>query len=121
VYLTTANQTITVEFVEDAATAMTKAEFWIEVLQSNSTPPLGTVSSTRDEAGANAFGLGTAAAADNSTETWTGSVITGMTNENESKCSVTVAGGAAGVHSVWVNIAPSSAKTVYVCPHVDVT
>jgi len=28
---------------------------------------------------------------------------------------------AAGVHSVWVNIAATSAKTVYVDPHVDVT
>ncbi len=36
------------------------------------------------------------------------------------KCVETISGGAAGIHKVWVCLAPPS-KTVYVCPKLDVS
>jgi hypothetical protein len=114
-----ANSTFDVEFMTtDATTAATldTSEFWIEVIQPDSTGPLGTHTSTADSD----YGLGTPTAltaGDSGAGDWTGE----LADTNYYKCSVTVSGGTAGVHSIWVNVATSSAKTVYVDPHVDVT
>ena len=114
-----ANATFDVELITTHATAaatLDESEFWIEVIQPNSTGPLGTHSLTVDSD----YGLGTPAtltAGDSGAGDWTGE----LADTNFYKCSVTVASGAAGVHSIWANLAPGSIKTVYVDPHVDVT
>jgi len=110
-----ANSTITLELLTHTGVTLDESEAWLEIIQPDSTGPLGTHSHTRD---AN-YGLGTPATLTTGAgyAAWTGGIAT----DNSYKLSHTVTGGAAGIHSVFLVLATSSAKDVWIDPHVDVT
>lgn len=110
-----ANSTITVELVLDNATILNESQMWIEIVQPNTTAPLGTIVNSNH---AN-FGLGTPADLASSTVSWTGTG--GFTNLQRRKLSKTISGGAAGVHSIFINAAVGAVRTIYIDPHVDIT
>lgn len=39
----------------------------------------------------------------------------------DNSVAVTISGGAAGVHTVWVCLGTAAVDTVYVCPQLDIT
>ena len=106
-----ANPTITVEFATPTADTIDVSELWIDIWHPDSTGPTSSFINTRDT---NYF-LGTPSSLTTSSETWAG-----LTSPNKYKISKTITGGAAGIHEVWVNFAPSSAKTLYADPFITV-
>jgi len=110
VIATAANPTFTVHLASAAATTFDDEEIWIDIIQPDTTGPLGTEVTS---AAAN-YGLG-AAGTLAAGGTWTGTIGTAY------QIAKTMSGSVAGVYSVFVNVATTSAKTVYFDPHVDVT
>ena len=105
-----ANPTITVEFASASAETLNGQEVWIDIIAPDSTGPTATRTTSLN---AN-YLLGTADTLSTRTSTWTGTVGT------EYYVSETISGSQAGIFEVWVNFAPSSAKTVYVDPFITV-
>lgn len=104
-----ANATLTVELTSDST--LTDQEFWIEIVSPDATDQaLGKVTYTRDAE----YGQGSGTTLTTSSESWTSA------KTNKYKIAETLT-SLAGVHEVWCNLAPSTAKTVYVDPHVDIT
>lgn len=101
-------KSLTVDFVHDSATALTDADIWATVEY------LGTSGS---RLGSNVSGrrhpLATPANHAASSATFTGSVITGMTNQNKQKLVVNFTPQVAGLYVLRVMLGKAS-KTVYV-------
>lgn len=117
-------QTYTVEVLLDSATALTDADLHLQ-LEYLGTSGYVNSSFLTDAAGADSthpFGkpdaTGTAQAS--SSETWTGSVYSGMSNAQKRALSVTVTPQVAG----WVRatvVCTAASKTLYVDPHLQVS
>ncbi len=117
-FYSTANPTLTVEYIHEAQGSgsggnLQNDEFWIEIEYPDSTDEaLGKI----DQSNRVATILTTPADQDNSTAIWTEN----LTGEIKQKSEVTISGGAAGIHTVWVCLAKPSI-TVYVNPDVTVS
>jgi len=111
-----ANPTITVECTHDAQGTEAGGNFgddewWIEIEY----PVASNAAFKKWDRTSRMATLGTSAIrAAGTSGDWT----SGKTDFD--KCVETISGGAAGVHKVWVCLAPP-AKTVYVCPKLDVS
>lgn len=98
-----ANPTILVELTSDDT--LTDQEFWIEVLY----PEASNLGMFKRLSSRNAdYFFGTGTTLTTSAEAWTSA------KTNKYSVSLTISGGAAGVHRVYAALAPGSAKTVYV-------
>ncbi len=98
-----ANPTITVELTTDQT--LTDQEFWIEVLY----PESGNLGMFKRATSRNAdYFLGSGTTLSTSAEAWTSA------KTNKYSVSLTISGGAAGVHRVFAALAPGTVKTVYV-------
>jgi len=108
-----ANPTITVQAFGDHATILTDQEFWFEVDYPTSTGMRNSSSTVY----ANLLsGTGSSVTATGSAADWTGE---SGTNQRFYNPSLTVSGGAAGVHRVRVYLARPS-ETLYIDPKVDI-
>lgn len=109
------DDTVDIEFTTPQADTADTSEIWAELVKTDATGPLGSHQSTVDSD----YGLGTPtalSAGDSGAGDWTGEAA----SANFYKLEVT-AGGAAGRHSIYINIATASVKTFNVDPFVDVT
>ena len=113
-FYSAANPTITVHAFGDHATILTDQEFWIEVDYPLSDGLRGFSSTLHSDliAGTGASATATASASD-----WTGE---SGSNQRFYNPSITISGGAAGIHHVKVYLARAS-ETLYVDPRVDIT
>jgi hypothetical protein len=108
-----ANPTITVQAFGDHATILTDQEFWFEVDYPTSTGMRNSSSTVY----ANLLsGTGSSVTATGSAADWTGE---SGANQRFYNPSLTVSGGAAGVHRVRVYLARPS-ETLYIDPKVDI-
>lgn len=108
-----ANQKFTVQVVTDNV-ALDNDECWVDVVY-----PISGGGNTAAITSSKASTPLTAPSA----LTTTGAVFattTGLSTPLKQKIDVTVSGGAAGVHQVWMNVAKATGVTVYVDPHVTV-
>jgi hypothetical protein len=103
------SKTATVELIHDSATALTDAEIWGEVHSLNTSGSAqGTMVSCQ-----RASPLTTAANQTSSAVSWSGSVVSGMSNANKQKLVVTFTPQVAGRYVFKVFLGKAS-KTVYV-------
>ena len=105
-----ADPTLTVELTSDST--LTRQEFWLEIEYPKVAD--GANGQHADTLDADRI-LGSGTTLTTSVESWTSA------KSNKYAVAHTIADGQAGVHTVWVNLAPSAIKTVYVDPHVDIT
>ena len=91
-----ANPTITVEFNIDQAAALQNDEVWLEVEY-----PDGTIAALGNVADTLPTTIQTTTSdLTSSSVSWTGTE--GFSNEQRRKISITISGGSAGIHTVWV-------------------
>lgn len=110
--LSAANPTLTIETIT-AGVTLQDDEFWIEIEYPNSTDE---ALMDWDRTSRLADPNGTPSNLTTSTESWTEV----LASEVKQKIAVTISGGAAGVHTVWANLAKPS-TTVYIDPDVAVS
>lgn len=116
-YLSSANPTLTVEFLYDSATNLQNDEVWLEVFYPDITNPvLQKIDvSSRAVWGATPADL----SAGVGTGSWT--ISPAMTNGNSDRIAVTISGGGVGMHAINVCYANNAAAPVlFVCPNVTV-
>lgn len=118
--ISSATATLTVELVEDNATALQDDEFWIEVDAPGSTAPTGVTGSSRKMNSP----YETPANLTSSSKTWTGTG--GFTNEDKRKVSLTLGTDTAAAFAgqtvdVYACLGPAAVRTVYVDPHITVS
>lgn len=113
--LTSANPTLTVEFLYDSTTILQNDVLWLEVFHPDATNPVMQKidTSSRCVIGATPANL--------SAGVGTGSWTQSMTNPNSRRIAVTVSSGGAGLHVINVCYAPNAATPdLFVCPDVTV-